>query len=393
MYKVIWIEDEPEKLSDLIDLASTYKIELEQFGTSKEGLEALEANIIAYDAVILDAKVHKDSNDERASVGGLSNSVHRLKELKSRKVIPFVIFTGQPDLQSDSSFQDTYHDVDIYVKARDNIRLLKELVIKIKHQSITQIKYTYRDVFAALDKHIPQQTPLMLTILHSIHNPQDNLDHVTYLPQLRRIVEDLFRKANEFGLLHDKCIDNGKVNLNQSSLFLSGKEATIKRVKCSKSHFSPLIQNSVRQIIYVTNAAAHTENTEDQKSLNLVSHRKMENTPFLLYSLTFQLCAIIIWFDNYVKANDDIDENKSLWVETNSTDESKLHEFNGWIPGEVSEIQNNGFGTFISDDNIGTAGIRPQDLKKHSLTIGSRIEIKAKSPDGVKTHISDIRKR
>ena len=51
----------------------------------------------------------------------------------------------------------------------------------------------------------------------------------------------------------------------------------------------------------------------EKENPNLTAYWAMINTPYLLYSLTFLLCDIIIWFGQYVHENGDVDKNKALW--------------------------------------------------------------------------------
>src|SRR5690606_3365139 len=110
----------------------------------------------------------------------------------------------------------------------------------------------------------------------------------------------------------DACISvQGKVNLTESSLFLAGEETKHLKVKSQKKHFPKIIASQVKDILFTTGGNAHTVDTALERNDELMQYRKILRTPNLLFSLTFQLLDIIIWFNEYLKINSDIESNKS----------------------------------------------------------------------------------
>ena len=93
---------------------------------------------------------------------------------------------------------------------------------------------------------------------------------------------------------------------------------------------------------------------ENKNNIDLQEYRKQVKSPYLLYSLAFQLLDVIIWFDEYLKTNNDYDYNKSLWLQ----DMSKIY-----IEGEICKDANGYYycGEFllwkrIIDDNTFIVG-------------------------------------
>ena len=82
-YQVLWIEDQPEAQPGFMDQAELQGIYLHNYRTSREGISELEQNLQKYDAVILDAKVYDESENEVPSTIGLRNARDRIIELSS----------------------------------------------------------------------------------------------------------------------------------------------------------------------------------------------------------------------------------------------------------------------------------------------------------------------
>jgi hypothetical protein len=303
--KVLWIDDDYKKQLDVIGDAEFDGIDLIPFESHEEGMDALFKDLTGFHAVILDAKVKKNRSDTKIGLSGLQASIYRLIELKNQgNFLPYFIYTGQPDYMDEGWFEESYGE--FYTKGIDNQRLFDDIrsaVLK-KEEYLTQ--KDHETIFHVCEKHFDSETKEILTkILLGIK--KNNLDENFYYVQLRRILEKLFRKANEAGLLHDKCIQRGKVNLSESSLFLSGQPTKYLGVECSKSHFSKDISAGVWEIISICGKEAHTE--ED------ISSNFQKNSSYLFYSLTFRLLDILIWFDNYLKENSNYMSNASFWKE------------------------------------------------------------------------------
>ncbi|MFW6210723.1 MAG: hypothetical protein ACOC4H_01240, partial [bacterium] len=128
------------------------------------------------------------------------------------------------------------------------------------------------------------------------------------------------------GLLHDKCIPGGAVNLTDSSYFLAGQDTKHCKVSCSKTHFPKIIANAVKNILFITGGASHTTEADPNENINVQEYREIIQTPYLLFSLTFQLMDVLIWFNEYRKQNPDYRLNKNLWEDI------------GWLKGEVVKI-------------------------------------------------------
>ena len=89
---------------------------------------------------------------------------------------------------------------------------------------------------------------------------------------------------------------------------------------------------------------------------------------------------ILIWFDSYLSENDNYQENKSYWVDESGGE---------MMQGVVTRIAENGYGTFLPNNEVRTLSIVPKMVQEHGLFEGQKIKVKTKK-DGDKTFITEI---
>ena len=383
-YTVLWIEDEPEKQEAFLEQAYLNGIDLKQFDTNKEGIEELSANRHNYDAVILDAKGYAKSKEEKTSLLGLMNSIKAIQMLQER--IPYFIYTGYLEQDEYQSARDLLQNEEIFTKGKDNDKIIERIKQEADKQIETQVRHDYSELFRCLAEYDPEASKNILNILKSIRFGGQGLEDHLYFNPIRLILEELFRKANKVGLLHDACIGGreNKVNLTESSRFMAGIDTAHLKVKCTKSHFPKIIANSVQSLLNISGAASHTADVDITKNIDLQTHRQYLNTPYLLFNLTFMISDVLIWFDKYLSENNDLEKNKAFWA---------VMELEGeWQPGTITRIQN-GWATFQPENGEATIGIPPRFVEAENLLENEAIEIITQpSPDGSKTHIKAIKR-
>jgi hypothetical protein len=389
--QVLWIDDEWRKLDALISDAEHDKIKITPFESREKGIEALLRDPRGFHAVILDAKVKDLESDITTGLEGLMASRDKLEELKSQGLyLPYFIFTGQPDYMDSQVFRELFKDY--YVKGTDNQLLLDDIKYQVENKAEYLIQSRYKKVFEVCRKHdflkSAEIRKHLTQILLTIDTPSALFDDEKYFTPIRKIMESIFRLTNQYKLLHDACLE-GRVNLNESSLFLAGKDTKYCKVKCAKRHFPKIVADVVRSIVDVAGAAGHTPGPEDEeKRYNLEEYRARVNTPYLLYSLTFQLLDVIIWLDSYLAENPDRESNKSFWTRLEPKSDS------GWITGKVTRIAENGFGTFLSDDGKTRVSIKRDVLRRYNLVTDQSITIlttEATINGKLKTIISELK--
>jgi len=322
-YKVLWFDDQFKILEKFREEAFLEGLQLEGVSNAQNGIEILRNEIEKYDAVLLDGLFFTSGDSNFPTDLALAEVARTLTTFEYRKKLPWFILSGEVSFtEGENKYASVYKQNKVYNKAiaAERKQLWHDIKVAVSESPDTQIRQTHALAFDALTFfEIPtNQEKHILDILKSISNPGIQLQDTLYFTQLRIVLEQLFRAANREGFLHDKCLENGKVNLTESSLFLSGESTKHLGVKCRTTHFPKIISDAVRSILFISGSASHTVEGDQDKQINIQELRKTNATPYLLYTLTFQLFDILIWFKSYCLHNPDVAANKMLW-ETNPT--------------------------------------------------------------------------
>lgn len=338
-YEVLWIDDDAEKQDAFLESAYLEGLNINYYKTSKLGMEELTLKVEHYDAVILDAMVFNESEDEKAGLTGLHNSIKVISSLESRKKIPYFIFSGYIDKVEHSSAREMLAEETIFIKSRDNEDLFDAIKKAADQQRDTQLRHKYQRVFdVCKEKYIGENASQdLLNLLLNI----DNSNTENQFNTLRKIIEDIFIAFNKFQLLPNEFI-SPSVAINETSKFLSGKnhkdELFIEKgyQHLKETHIPKQISTMLWNVIELTQDGSHRA-TIDQ-------HVKKINTSYLIQSVLYQLLDIIVWFKIYVDSNP-IKEN---WIKIDTL----AHENKNNIKkGEVINL----------DSYKGYAFLRPED--------------------------------
>lgn len=393
-YNVLWFDDQckDENMQEIADKAyDKYSIILNGVESAEEGLKFLVANHHFIDAILLDARFYLNEGDISGTedLKGLRKVWDKIIQLEAQGIVlPKFIFSGQPKLDQDQTFRDTYGNFYSKHDPEELNKLFADIIEAANNRSETQIRHDYSIVFEVCsEKYIGEesQKPLF-EILKSFKTPWILFNDELYFTQIRMILEYMFRAANKLGLLHDKCINSrGKVNLTESSLFLSGELTKHLEVSCKVSHFSKIISDEVKSILFITGAASHTVDPDIKNNINLIEYRKAINTPYLLYSLTFQLMDILIWYRKYVDNNPDKTKNKSQWL--------PIEIANGdWRDGTVINYNSvKGFAFFKPDDGSANTIIPPHLVNENRLANYESVSVVIEEYKDAKTQDSKTR--
>lgn len=288
-----------------------------------------------------------DENDnETASLVGLGKAKQRLDELSIRRAIPYFISTGQPDLTSDKNFKDLFGDY--YVKGDDDVKLVEDILKAIENSDSRQVKTLYKDVFSGLDKigvcHYVES--ILMDILLPLHYPakEPNFKPVYHYNQLRQLLEYLFRACNIVGLVPDQCITDGRVNLNQCSLYLAGKDAEKSGVRYGEKGeriVPDYIENIIRSILEFGNIHSHTVELEEDDLQKIEGIFRTAQSRFIIFGLTLQICEVIIWFSEYITKHDDKEVNLLLCNELQREESTNIEAdgFKKYLNREFVPIQ------------------------------------------------------
>ena len=86
-YNVLWIDDQFEDLQDFIINAEEGGILLDGYKSYEEGIEALEADLYRYDAVVVDARFFKgkeqgSGSEDLKGLAATTNDLIRLEQVR-----------------------------------------------------------------------------------------------------------------------------------------------------------------------------------------------------------------------------------------------------------------------------------------------------------------------
>lgn len=378
---VLWIDDRHAEMRDFKVRAEQLGVKLHPYRSSEKGLAALEERLHFYDAVLLDGlfALNEEQEEGTERLDALSNTIARLNQLKDRKNFKHFILTGQETLERSEQFKDMFGDFYLKRDPKSVQQLFKYLRLAAEAMADTQIRHRYQRVFdICTERYIGDAAAEhLLTILRNVNGVDSELKDDLYFNHLRKCLEWLFRAANRQGLLHDKCIAKGEVNLRCSSLFMAGKEVNVLGVKCAKAHFPPLIAEHVRYILDVTNAHSHTESWEqEQARMQLDQYRGAVRSPYLLFGLTFMLLDVLLWFKQYADDHTSVADNRTLWedlVQPEGLGDEQV--------GIVIKKPDQGYAFFKPDTGAENAYIKNGFVKDNSLVNAMRVAVRTKLAD------------
>ncbi len=361
-YEVLWIDDDAEKQDGFLESAYLEGLNINYYKTSKQGMEELTSKIEHYDAVILDAMVYNESEDEKAGLTGLLNSIKKINALVHRKKIPYFIFSGYIDKDEHSSAREMLADEIIFIKSKDNNALFKAIKEEADKHSDTQLRHKYQRVFdVCTEKYIGENASrdllsLLLNLDTGIAENQFN--------SLRKIVEDIFIAFNKFELLPNEFV-MPSVAINETSKFLAGKNHkgelfTEKGYQhLEETHIPAQISTILWSILTTTQNGSH-RSTIDQ-------HVQSLNTSYLMQSVMYQLFDIIIWFKTYVDSNPKTEN----WTNENGlVDNSQPNIKKGLV---INLNAYKGFAFLQPDDGTDNVFIPPHIVTNNKLKENDRI--------------------
>lgn len=327
-YEVIWIDDKWKDMEAFKEECEViHQIHLQPFDTQKAGMLELDKNPKRWDAVILDAKLEKDG----AGVVGLREAVKHINQLALCYKIPYFIYTGQPDLMDNETFEQSFGE--FYIKERDNQRLIEDIKDRVNKSPRFQVKTYYLDSLDQLDYLDSWCSEKILDILEAMHFPEKDIDPLLYYNPLRKALEYVFRATNKVGIIPDVFFSGGMVNLNQCFMFLIGREARVLGYRYGDSGESVVprhIHDMMSLIINLGNYGSHSIEQSHPTELSEYEVQKYDkqikaqgvNSKLLVFSIALQFCEIVKWMNHYIAEHPNKEENlkKCVKLDTQSAD-------------------------------------------------------------------------
>lgn len=327
LLKVLWVENDPKVIESYQLDAETYGLELVCYPCWDKAKEALKTDDRHWSAIILDAKCQNHKNDIDDAQVFLVHALSDIKEFSKErgKVIPWYILSGASENEFTKSILEDRMAWDkdwtestgkvYYAKGVDNEMLYRRIKVHAENYSqMFQIHYIYNTVFDAmretdLEEHIVSLEDLLLPI-HFPNIKKDTEYNDSGFKKVRIIIESIFRSMITNGILP---YFGKKVNLFWSSFLLNGKNAIDQK---GNVHFRFIGSEPIIPKVMGDNLKAMSDNlpTDLHPTEGINNYLELVNqTTYLLKSYTFQLCDIILWYQNYLQTHQDVEANRKNW--------------------------------------------------------------------------------
>lgn len=385
MYRVLWLEDEVEKVEAFFELAEINGIELDHVESLSQFKDRIECSPkYHYDAVILDALGVNESKSEVASLSILYNAILYLAYHREKEVLPFFVLSGYLGNEEHTNVKNMIGADLIYIKSNDEAKLFESIKNAIASKYVESLKYKYNDIFGCFTKDFLgtdnyERMINLLTYLDSNKMEENAEDRIN---SIRQILERMFTKLSALNII-PKEIKENKGWINGCSLFLSSKHNDYQH---NENFIDSQVAFNLYHLLQIFQDASHED---DNLKLKTVQYLKASKNDYFYKSCVYSFFDVIIWFKNFIDKNSNPEENLKLWKKVeNLTDDNEE-----WIDGVLKEIQFNGFGTFQPNVGSKTIGIHPSEMKKNNYSIGCKLKIVTQpAPDGINLYIKKISK-
>ena len=334
LIQVLWVEDDPKVTESYPLKAENFDLELVPFPCWDDAKAALEGDYDRWSAIILDAKCkhHRDSKD--SAIVFLREALKDISVMSEKfgRVIPWYILTGGDEndvsdsineerLKWDKDWTDSYNKK-YYSKNIDNEMLFRRIRYHANISPRVQIAKMYQNVFDAITEceMDVNSSIAMEDLLVPIHFPNiiEPTDYNDKFEKARTVLEYIFRSMSLHGILPDW---GKQVNLQWSSCLLSGMSAIRKDdkgndvvvIECKKQILPAVLKEALRGMTRVITAFCHSDNKEEKDVKKEEYFGLVDDSTLLLKSFTFQFCDLILWYKNYLRENDDVEQNSSNW--------------------------------------------------------------------------------
>ena len=311
--KVLWLDDQHEKMSSFKIYASKSGIELEAFTSFEEGFSHLEKNLYQFDVILLDGLFfeNKGQAENTENVRGLGKSVTRIVELKSKKVFPWFILSGKTSFTQNENDLLRAYDARCYDKSNpDDIeQLFDDIKTAAANQPVTQIRHKYSRVLEAFNgKYLGVESfQSMIKLIKKAEFSEDVMPQNDF-NEIRQNLENLFSRLSKLNLIPPP-IYAGAGSINGSSKFLDNKHDDFLWKDPNTVH--PTIRLIIKSLLDICQDGSHADDVKLQYRVNnFVNGNK---TPYLFSSCMYMLMDVLIWFKGFIDKNPDPEKNKLLW--------------------------------------------------------------------------------
>ncbi len=319
-YRVLWLEDESDKMDAFFDLAYSNEIELIPVDTFADFKNAIEKNSRFYfDAVILDAIGLIDNKEEKATIRALEMAKNFIIQHKSVEVIPYFILSGYLGNAAHSSVLEMLGNENVYYKSKDEKQLLADIQASMDSKQETQLKHKYRDLLEVCAKEFigSEHFSRLFSLIIHVENLEKLSDTEDMLNPLRKIIEAVFHSLAQYNLVPLDIVNNPGW-LNGTSAFLANKHSQYEHIH---PFVHPTVSDSIFRLLNITQDASHSEGGLRLRVDEYLKHNKSD---YLFRSCVFLLFEILIWYKDAVIQNNNPEKNNNLWRELPKIDSLTL---------------------------------------------------------------------
>lgn len=308
MIKVLWLEDEINKIEAFLDRTQINGIEITHRGTANNFIAELNSNADMYDGVILDVMGVLDSLDEKPSSRAFKAAYEAVLALRPKKYFPLFVLSAQLTKDENQGLKEYIGESHIYVKSKDEERLIEN----IKKSVVELPDYIFRKKYANVlsvfkDKHLGEKHyDRIFKLIKWIESSKDIDDTEDELTKIRKILEAIFHSLSKHGLVPSE-ITSAKGWLNGTSLFLSNKHYRYIQLQ---PYIHPTVSDSIFRLLNIIQDGSHVEG---ELKLRVDEHIQLNQCDYLFKSCTLLLFDIIIWYKKICQSFPDVATNKTLW--------------------------------------------------------------------------------
>lgn len=292
-YKVLWLEDEVEKMDAFFDLAYINDIELIQVSTFIDLKEKIDKNSLFYfDAIILDALGLMNNNEGTPSLKALQESIKFIHQHKDTKLIPYFILSGYLENEKYSDVKEMLETENIYYKSKDEKKLLAKLKESADKQVDTQIRHKHLEIFSIFSsKYLPIEIEVQVFELIKAELPINRVELKSMLTNIRSIHESCFLKLESIGVIPDTT-----AKFNTIVRHLSGNKDAANGFQCTTNEYQNDAIENLNKWIYFT-CGKYIHNLKDE------NYNGYMISKYAVESLRSGLLELLLWFKKTYEEN------------------------------------------------------------------------------------------
>lgn len=289
-YNVIWVDDEIDSLSRVIET----KRELKRLGikiliahNSLEFRNLMDTCYDRIDAVITDANMGKyETSVNQRDLSGFEDIKSCIEKYNIKRDIPFYLYTGRPELL-EGNYMEYFIENNRFFRKGELFNLLKQLVSEVQHinSSSYRIRKKYAKELKVASLIDGNEEALFHALMYEYSDDWKNTED--YFNPQRKIVERIFVKCKDLGI-----IPKGVSQLNNFSSFLRNEYQYFKVKEDCEIMPKPLV-HSLEYFLNITQDGSHGDGDLKLGVDRFVRQKQNINLFRTVLYITMDLC---LWY-------------------------------------------------------------------------------------------------